>query len=145
MRFTQSNLNALLVCDYPVKEFVYKKVCKRNLEHFTLHIMNELLEPEGFVPNIVVIDINIMPELERDLLLRAQQLFPNSHILLMLEDDDRLSICRGKESAHLTIQLGKRANHSTLEDLLWVLGTQETSQNSRTDLLLEMYSTNKCA
>lgn len=140
----QADRSVLVLCDYPLKEFVYSKICAENLTGFLFTTSKEIDNDYQTEPETVIVDLNIMPELEDDLKERVLNAYPTAHVIILEEDHTDLSIHK-RLNGNLFITLGKRASHATLEDLLWVLSVEDQMSLPVIQEIQEDHQLRRCA
>lgn len=144
MTTSETNRSVVVLCDYPIKEFMYSCICAKNLTGFDLHTSKEITKNDTKEPDLVIVDLNIMPELEDELRENVLNAYPTAHIIILEEDHSELTIHK-RFNQNLFITLGKRAGNATLEDLLWVLSVEEEMTQPVIQELQEDHQLRRCA
>lgn len=139
-----ANRSVLVLCDYPLKEFVYANLCAENLTGFDLFFSKEITQNSINKPDLVIVDLNIMPEQEDELREKVLNAYPTAHIIILEEDHAELAIHK-RLNENLFITLGKRAGNATLEDLLWVLSVEDEMTPPVIQEIQEDHQLRRCA
>lgn len=112
---------ALVLTDYPLKSMAYQNLCETCFPNLNIITASDPKEMRGISPQVVLVDLNVMPKDEPSLKNNLLEIFTKSNIVLMEEDHEKIEICRN--NSELLISIGKRSEKSRLEAVLQMLAS----------------------
>ncbi len=111
----------LILTDYPLKSMAYQNLCKAYFPNLNIITATNPNEIRDLVPDMVLVDLNVMPKDEPKLRVSILDLFSRSNILLMEEDHEKIEI--DLNNAALFITVGKRLEQPKLQAVLEMLAS----------------------